>query len=94
MHALFCFRFAFPPNFTTQFYIPLFAYTAIAITVFAFLVCKVTAFSFSDVSSTSTRRGSAADSVDERLVERNMILTRLGLQLFLMPFFFVPDRFD
>ena len=77
-----------------QFYIPLFVYSAIAITVFAFLFCKVTEFSLSHASSTSTRRSSAIDSVDERLVERNMILTRLGLQLFLMPFFFVPDRFD
>lgn len=94
-----------PPS---QFYIPLFVYVLIAIAVFVFLIFKVSEFSFSDASlisrrgsamSTSTRRSSSGNFAngavamdDERIAERNMILVRLGIQLFVMPFFFVPDR--
>jgi hypothetical protein len=96
------------PHRLSQFYIPLFVYVLIAIAVFIFLVFKVSEFSLSDAllisrrgsaPSTSTRRCSsgtiangAAAMDGERMVERNTILVRLGIQFFVMPFFFLPDR--
>ena len=43
-------------------------------------------------SSSSTDANGAAVMDDERIAERNTILVRLGLQFFVMPFFFLPDR--
>jgi hypothetical protein len=42
-------------------------------------------------SSTSDANGAGVMD-DERIAERNTILMRLGLQFFVMPFIFLPDR--